>query len=115
MWSSLREPYIVFGPSVPRHALPAVHSMAAHAVALARVSRIATRLKVFATLFIPLLPPLYRIRLLTALWRVLRACRRTTAPGPRESARRGLSGRGRAPLYRILDAKFSENPFYALR
>src|SRR5215212_9036724 len=84
--------------------------MAAHAVALARLSRIATRLKVFATLFIPLLPPLYRIRLLTALWSVLRACRRTTAPGPRESARRGLSRRGRVPLYRILDAKFSEKP-----
>src|SRR5919112_6591161 len=72
---------MVFGPSVPRHALPAVHSMAAHAVPLARVSRIATRLKVFATLFTPVLPPLYRIRLLTALRRLLRACRRTTCPG----------------------------------
>ena len=47
--------------------------MTAHAVPLAKVSRIPTRLKVFATLFIPLLPPLYRIRVVTALWRVLRA------------------------------------------
>jgi hypothetical protein len=49
--------------------------MAAHAIPLARVSRIAIRLKVFATLFIALLPPLYRIRLLSALWRVLLGCK----------------------------------------
>src|SRR5215216_4533752 len=78
--------------------------MAAHAVPLARVSRIATRLKIFATLFIPLLPPFYRIRLLTALWRVLRSCRRTPAPGPRESAWRWMwvdevaGGRKTVPL-----------------
>src|SRR5687768_18622359 len=89
--------------------------MAAHVVPLARISKIATRLKVFATLFIPLLPPLYRIRLLTALWRVLRPCRRTAAPGPRESAQRRLSGRGRAPLCRLLDAKDATVPLDVTR
>ena len=62
------------GPSVPRHALPAVHSMAAYAIPLAKVSRTAIRLTVFAALFIALLPPLDRIRVLTALWKVLLRC-----------------------------------------
>src|SRR5215217_2168468 len=99
MWSSLREPYIVFGPSVPRHAPFAVHSMAAHAVPLARVSRIATRLKVFATVFISVLPPLYRIRLLTPLFQALRGRRPATGAGePARAPGEGYQD-GRERLY----------------
>src|SRR5687767_12509814 len=61
MRSSLAEPYIVFGPSVPRQALPAVHSMAASAVPLsgARVSSIAQAIEPRTTtiLLIPSILP----------------------------------------------------------